>query len=276
MADLDGGFCRADPNLACTSSSFSSSPPSSSLSPCLHPEGNFFPFFLCLFFISPPLPFSLPCLAMNSLHDHNHKRTSITELLNPIAATPASSIDSYTNSTQLPSLHAQYLSSSQSHHNSQPSAYAPQQIGSGSSFSLRAASWDHGTKDDLAVRRPESDPSACRYTSTVQSHPLYPEPVTRVPRPMDEQPNYGIEVGLWPPSHDTTNVSYAPGPQMIAPVYSEERTGKRRFLSLGCLCPLSAVVDAKAFIKWHQSQRLHLFLTHRFNNCRLQSASTTL
>ncbi|KAI0921387.1 hypothetical protein AcW2_006378 [Taiwanofungus camphoratus] len=159
---------------------------------------------------------------MNSLHDpHVHKRTSINELLNPIAATPSGSLDSTFNSNQLPSLSAFIQPAHPQHVQSNTASGYPPSMSSGSSFSLRAASWDHATKDDMAARRPEPDPASCRYTS-VPSHSMYQDAFSRPARQIEETPNYGIDVPTWPGSTETANASY--GPPMISPMYSDERT----------------------------------------------------
>ncbi|CCM03365.1 uncharacterized protein FIBRA_05494 [Fibroporia radiculosa] len=146
---------------------------------------------------------------VNALHDaHAHKRTSINELLNPITAPAA--LDHY-NPTQLPSL-ASFLAP----HHLQPGP-APYPSAA-SSFSLRAASWDHAAKDG---HRPDSDPNACRYAPP--SHPLYQDSFSRPPRPLDEAPSYGIDVPTWPPSAEPPNSSYPP--PALPSIYSDERTG---------------------------------------------------
>ena len=166
---------------------------------------------------------------MNGLHDQGHKRTSINELLNPVASAPQSHIDQHPayNQAQLQSLSApQYIQAPHQQHVSAPPSYPPQIHPAGSSFSLRAASWDHRSQEGLNPRRQDSDSApSCRYgPQHVNSHPVYPEQYSRPPRPADEPSNYTIDVPPWPNSHEPHTVPYAH--QVIAPMYTDERGGE--------------------------------------------------
>ncbi|EKM59423.1 uncharacterized protein PHACADRAFT_249898 [Phanerochaete carnosa HHB-10118-sp] len=172
---------------------------------------------------------------MNGLHEQNHKRTSINELLNPVANVPASgSLDSSYSPPQLgvmpnPSyVHAPRAPTASSYHSGMSSA-------PGSSFSLRAASWDHASTNEGEVGRGQAaeSPSDCRYAagnshpqshqahphqSQSQPHAPYPEQYQRS-RPVGEPANYGIDVAHWAPSH----LHY--GAQMLTPLYQDDRAG---------------------------------------------------
>lgn len=190
---------------------------------------------------------------MNGLHEQHHaKRTSINELLNPVANGPAAAadLDDAYAPPQLAGLpsppyaappHAQRVQ-----HGVSPYSINP----SGTSFSLRAASWDHAHESELA-RRDDGEPSSsCRYAAPAPSHahpahaahqppphPLYAEQYQR-PRPVGEHANYGIDVQPWTPvQHD-----HAPyGAHVLTPMYSDERTGALLAV-LVALCSLCAVL----------------------------------
>ncbi|KAF7790867.1 hypothetical protein EIP86_001825 [Pleurotus ostreatoroseus] len=182
---------------------------------------------------------------MNGLHDNAHKRTSITELLNPVgSSSPTASLDGSYGSPQLNTLSsASYVPAQQQQqqHVSPPSSYPMNS--SGSSFSLRAASWDRTSTDAAmsAQRRqqePEASTSACRYGSSTphsnshpsshqpNSHSVYPEQYQR-PRPVDEPANYGIDVSWSPSSHEHAQ-PLAYGAQLVTPVpqmvYAQDRS----------------------------------------------------
>lgn len=166
---------------------------------------------------------------MNSLHDQGHKRTSINELLNPVASAPPGHLDQHPSyaPNQLQALSPQgYIPAAHHQHVSAPPSYPPQIHTPGSSFSLRAASWDHRAQEGINSRRQEADPAAsCRYTpQPVNSHPGYQEQYSRPVRPADEPSNYSIDVPPWPNSHEHHNIPY-PHP-VVAPMYTDERGGE--------------------------------------------------
>ncbi|PSR71835.1 hypothetical protein PHLCEN_2v12336 [Hermanssonia centrifuga] len=168
---------------------------------------------------------------MNGLHDNPHKRTSITELLNPVASSPSGSLDAQYGSNQLnglpspsygPSPHQQHMVAPPSFH---PSLGAP-----GSSFSLRAASWDQASNENQlgSQRRQDTEPSSCRFGSPashqVNSHPVYPEHYQR-PRAVDEpSPNYSMDVSPWSPNSHEQSPTSSYNAAMVSPIYSDERT----------------------------------------------------
>lgn len=161
---------------------------------------------------------------MNGMHD---KRTSISQLLNP-----SSDSSAYPHPTHLPSLPsspgiAQY----QPQH--PPHGPYSQQPESGSSFHLRAASWEPVNDDPNAPkRRPDAGPP------TGRSYPMPPhlyaemngDMSQRQPRPrMDEHGNFIMPTGPWPSQPDISSVPY--GSPIVAPMYSDERTCERASIS---------------------------------------------
>ncbi|KIP09216.1 hypothetical protein PHLGIDRAFT_343871 [Phlebiopsis gigantea 11061_1 CR5-6] len=163
---------------------------------------------------------------MNNLHEQNHKRTSINELLNPVANGPAAgSLDGSYSPAQLAAIPSPpYASSShgqQRYHSSLAAAGTP--------FSLRAASWDQSPDGDMASRQDAESSTSCRYASASSHpaphqsppHPVYADPYHRS-RPVGEPANYGIDVSPWTPaSHE--HPPY--GAHVPSPIYSDERTG---------------------------------------------------
>ncbi|KAH7916108.1 hypothetical protein BJ138DRAFT_996348 [Hygrophoropsis aurantiaca] len=157
---------------------------------------------------------------MNGLHD-SHKRTSISQLLNP----SSDSSSSYSNAVQLPSLSAPAgLSQYHNPQNNSQGGYG-QPIEAGSSFHLRAASWDQVNEDQSAVkRRLENGPPGRSY----QMHPQMYSDVnaemnsrqTRIR--MEEPGSFGMAGSSWPAQPEVSNVSY--GSPVMAPMYSDERT----------------------------------------------------
>ncbi|KAJ3520795.1 hypothetical protein NM688_g9112 [Phlebia brevispora] len=180
---------------------------------------------------------------MNGLHDNAHKRTSITELLNPVASSssPSGSLDASYSSPQLNNLSSgSYASAPQQQHVSPSTSHYPMS-GTGSSFSLRAASWDHtSTESPISTQRrqePEASSSSCRYGSSTphsgahasshqpNSHSVYAEQYQR-PRPVDETANFGMDVSWSPSPHEHPQpIPY--GAQLVSPVtpmvYTEDR-----------------------------------------------------
>lgn len=171
---------------------------------------------------------------MNGLHDQNHKRTSINELLNPVANAPASgSLDPAYSPPPLgtipspPYAHAPRVPTASSYHSGMSSA-------PGSSFSLRAASWDHASSSESEVGRSQAaeSPTACRYASgnshphqahshQSQPHAPYPDQYHRS-RLVGEPANYGIDIASWTPNPHHPHY----GAQILTPMYSDERTGQ--------------------------------------------------
>ena len=164
---------------------------------------------------------------MNNLHEQNHKRTSINELLNPVANGPASgSLDGSYGPAQLAAIPSPpYASSSHGQHRYQPSLAA-----AGTPFSLRAANWDQSSESDMASRQDGESSTSCRYGSAASSHPaphqspphpVYADPYHRS-RPVGEPANYGIDVSPWTPaSHEHSPY----GAHVSSPMYPDERTG---------------------------------------------------
>lgn len=153
---------------------------------------------------------------MNGMHD---KRTSISQLLNP-----SSDSSVYPHPTHLPGLPSPGVSQYQH----PPHGPYPQQPESGSAFHLRAASWESVNDDPNAPkRRPDAGPP------TARSYPIPPHMYAemngdmsqRQPRPrIDEHGNFAMPTPPWPPQSDVSGVPY--GSPIIAPMYSDERTGE--------------------------------------------------
>jgi len=137
-----------------------------------------------------------------------HKRTSISQLLNPLANT--SHEVSPSSPSREPGVPPAPPQNGQNGH----------QEGStpGSSFQLRSASWElsQGPK-----RTDGPDPSRPFHFSP------FPEgyaPDARVARPRDDAGNLGGPSGAWPAPHEVSNMPY--GTPVLAPMYSDERTGE--------------------------------------------------
>ncbi|KII96060.1 hypothetical protein PLICRDRAFT_35026 [Plicaturopsis crispa FD-325 SS-3] len=146
---------------------------------------------------------------MNGVNDH--KRTSISQLLNPAAAHEHPFAPQVPLSASARSIQAQRgppdVAAYQQHQQ-----YAPE-----SPFNLRAASWSENQGGDPSKRRPEPYP---RYH---QGPDEFADHASRMTRGrMDEQQSYGMDAGPWVPN-DMGGVSYG-APPSISPMYSDERT----------------------------------------------------
>ncbi|KAL4082085.1 hypothetical protein V8B97DRAFT_161135 [Scleroderma yunnanense] len=156
---------------------------------------------------------------MNGMHD-NHKRTSISQLLNP-----SSDSSAYSHAPHLPSLSSPPGVPPYQHpHHPHPQHY-PHHPDSASSFHLRAASWGP-VHDDQSKHRSDAGPPPAR-PYPMQPH-MYPElngdmhPRQARPR-VDEHTPYPMAAHPWPHSQpEMSNVHYASS--VVSPVYSEERT----------------------------------------------------
>lgn len=173
-----------------------------------------------------PLP--LPTMDVNTLHHDPHahgKRTSITELLNPINA-PPSALEPRYHPNQLPPLSAAFMGPPHAQPGQPTAQPYPSPMSAPASFSLRAASWDQSAKNDMGIHRPDSDPSACRYPSNAVQHPMYHDAYVRPVRPGEESPAYSMQSPGWHNSPEPANQAYVPS-QMSPPMtmYSDERTG---------------------------------------------------
>lgn len=156
---------------------------------------------------------------MNNLVD-SHKRTSISQLLNPLAAQDSSAFPP----GQLPRLsNSVGPIPDQQDVSSYHASFSPN-----SSFNLRAASWGRAP-DDPNKRRPDADAQSRPYPQ----HPhmnstdvMYGDhQASRVIRTRMEDTNgYGMNPPIWqqPQQHDISSMGY--GPPVISPIYSDERT----------------------------------------------------
>lgn len=176
---------------------------------------------------------------MNRIHDNANKRTSINELLNPVANGAPRSLDTpnYPSGQVNGYTGPQYMSQDRPPAASDRSVYHPVMNVPGGSFSLRAASWDQRSNNEVNPRQEQEAeyPSACQYTSSpphayASSDNEYPDPYAR-PRPTGEHANIGMDVpppsSSWsqPPSHESPPSSSFSS-SMQAPIYSNERTGR--------------------------------------------------
>lgn len=155
------------------------------------------------------------------MHD-NHKRTSISQLLNPSSESSA-----YSHAPHLPSLSSAPGVPPYQHPQHPHQAQYPQHPNTATSFHLRAASWGPVNDDQSgAKRRPETGlPPGRPYA--MQPH-MYPEmngdmQNGRVrPRVEDNGP-YPMSGNPWPhPQPEMSNVHYAS--PAVTPMYSDERT----------------------------------------------------
>ena len=151
---------------------------------------------------------------MNGMHD-SHKRTSISQLLNPSSDSSAFS-------------HPPHLASPPGVPTYQhPQHHYPQHPDPASSFHLRAASWGPANDDQSgAKRRPDAGPAPARPYPMQHMYPeLNGDMQSRQTRPrIDEHTAYAMAANQWPHSQpEMSNVHYASS--VVAPMYSEERTG---------------------------------------------------
>ncbi|KAI0047285.1 Clavaminate synthase-like protein [Auriscalpium vulgare] len=150
---------------------------------------------------------------MNGSHDpHGHKRTSITQLLNPVAATPGPALDAHTafpNSSNYSN--NQYFA----HHQMPPLPYQPA-AAQPAHFKLTAASWEANGSER---RRQEIAYPPPNYPQSGNAPPgMYPEHSSRVNRPREDAAQQQYEPPVWQNgvSHEANVPSYNQ--------YSDERT----------------------------------------------------
>lgn len=178
-------------------------------------------------------------LAMNTLHDQGHKRTSINELLNPVAAAPSQHLEPHPaySSAQIPAI-ASYLPHQQ--HVASSAVYNPSSMHS--SFSLRAANWENGAGDPMARRHDADTAQNCRYTPSVPQHPYADQHYPRqAPRSVDEpQPVYGNGPTSWPGPHEPQAVALQFGQPIMAAAYTDDRTGEVRPFTFATAPPVTA------------------------------------
>lgn len=159
---------------------------------------------------------------MNALQDLS-KKTSINSLLNPqeASAFPAS------------------VGANPGHHDNQGVIYTTS-FSNGSSFHLRAASWDSVNE---AKRKAENGANGHhhlhphQHISSAEAYSGDRAPRMSRSRMGDIQP-FPIEGPVWQPQQDVSNMSY--GASIVPPLYSAERTRKPpsmysfTFLTLVC------------------------------------------
>lgn len=147
----------------------------------------------------------------------SHKRTSISQLLNPLGTnsqvesppSPSRATGDTTSRSTDPPPDIQFGENEQE---------GSSEHGPGSSFPLRSASWEQS--NGQSKRPGEVDPSRpYHYTPYSDGYNADPRGSNR---PKDT-PN-GSQSSAWLAPHEVANMHY--GPPVIAPLYSDERTGK--------------------------------------------------
>ncbi|KAA1466060.1 hypothetical protein DENSPDRAFT_862224 [Dentipellis sp. KUC8613] len=164
---------------------------------------------------------------MNGLHDpHNHKRTSITELLNPVAAASADpNLPASSHLANLPN----YANSPQFQDPQMPQQMPMHGRTSSGSFKLSAASWGQSNEEEQALQRKQQEqqyayPRGYASTPGVLAPGIYPDHPSRVQRPREDTNGaLPLDPSFWPsPSANESNLSY--NSPSVAPTYSDERT----------------------------------------------------
>jgi [histone H3]-dimethyl-L-lysine9 demethylase len=151
---------------------------------------------------------------MNALPD-SHRRTSISQLLNPLS--------NLTDQQPFPLPQNSSLSGAVGPQPDPQPGQPP--YNQGATFNLRAASWDHVQEDNNPnKRKPENgtSPSRVYHPSSMNSTDGFGDHGTHPPRRVDEAGNY-VDNRMWSPSHEIASMPY--GTTVIAPMYSDERTG---------------------------------------------------
>lgn len=152
-------------------------------------------------------------VAMNSMQDPS-KKTSITSLLNPEASSGA-----FTSSLA--------ASLNQAPHGQQLDVYGTSFV-NGSSFNLRAADWNMA--DDISKRKGET--GARIYQHMTAQEPYVGSSSAHTPRigraRVEEGPHYAMEGGqaAWHPPQLQNPANMPYGAPVVAPLYSDERTGE--------------------------------------------------
>lgn len=153
---------------------------------------------------------------MDAAMNDTHKRTSISQLLNPLGA--VSSMPSPprvpTASSLVPSAP---LQNGQGIQQDASSLHAP-----GSSFQLRSASWEQGGDDQSPSRRTDGPDPSRPFPYSPFSEGYGAD--ARAIRSRDGPSNFTVPNGPWPVAHEVSNIPY--GSSIITPMYSDERTGE--------------------------------------------------
>jgi lysine-specific demethylase 3 len=149
--------------------------------------------------------------SMNGLND-SHRRTSISQLLNPLASSHEQS--SFANPTLPPGI--------------SPSIGSPQDgtstfqvtYNNNSSFHLRAASWEQSSNNQSGSKRKADGGQRlfCPVAFSHQSGHFKDSGQRSVRNRVDVPPGY-VEGGVWP----SQEIAY--GASVLSSMYSDERTG---------------------------------------------------
>jgi lysine-specific demethylase 3 len=158
-------------------------------------------------------------IAMNNLAD-SHKRTSISQLLNPLAVHDPSAAFS---PDQLPNLSTPIGPNHVQRDQQGVPSFHPS-FANGSSFNLRAANWE--LPQEATKQKPGNGTTARQYQPQMNSSAVFGDQhAPRMIRPrMDDSNNFAIAGQVWPPQQDIANMPY--GAPVISPMYSDERTGE--------------------------------------------------
>jgi [histone H3]-dimethyl-L-lysine9 demethylase len=152
-----------------------------------------------------------------SVHDpHAHKRTSINELLNPVAS---SAINHGIPHQSPPYSNGNYPQNTSYTHPSMPPP-PHHRAANGTAYKLNPASWDGNDHDRQRV---EHMPPPRGYApGAVPPHGLYPEYHSHVPRSQEESFS---EPPVWPSPPGRVDSLSTYGSPTITQSYSDERTG---------------------------------------------------
>lgn len=146
-----------------------------------------------------------------------HKRTSISQLLNPLANS-GSRTEPPISPSRLPALVSAGPSSPSQDGTSQNEQLLDAS-NPGSSFQLRSASWDPLRQ---TLKRPDGPEANRPYHFHSFTEGFAADP--RAARPRDGTGNSNGSSGVWPAPHEMPNMGY--GTPVLAPLYSDERTGE--------------------------------------------------
>ncbi|TFK56252.1 hypothetical protein OE88DRAFT_725240 [Heliocybe sulcata] len=150
---------------------------------------------------------------MNSLQElHAPKRTSITQLLNPVASGPTVESSSYADHAQLPTFNAPGHPPSQ-HHGHAYRGQSQSSSASSLSYSLRAANWEQ-TQQSVEEESPE------RPRTQTEHGPPQGSPQ----RGGEPQMAFGMMPWPQPPGNLTADTQAAYVPMIPQQMFSDERT----------------------------------------------------
>lgn len=155
---------------------------------------------------------------MNVAVNDSHKRTSISQLLNPLGNnSPEATAQSSESLERTPRPSS---AASQNDQNAQNGGESSSIHSPGSSFQLRSASWEQ--RNGLSKGTDGPDPPRPFHFNPHSEGPHGDARGTS--RPRDGPGSTAGHGGAWPARHEVPNMPY--GTPVITPMYSAERTGK--------------------------------------------------